>query len=227
MMRRIALLSVCLFALLMPMTTWAFPTNAVLDTFDRANEGPPPTGWAGPIWNGDHQLKIISNLLQQDTLPGGDIYWNSSFSADQEVYAIINNLPLANSGVSFYLRVASPHTGSETFIEIAYTALAGTDTIDVLINQAETNKLTINQEVSAGDSIGASVVGNLITVYYKAAAGSWGSIGSVSDGTVTGAGFIGIGFGGSAGGVTANDFGGGSLSAAGPDVTPFYKRRVQ
>jgi len=199
----------------------AFPTNGVLDTFDRTAENPLSFGgaWSGPIWNGDPQLSTTGTELQQGPLSGGDNYWNSTFGADQEAYVTVSGLPGEGKALAVYLRVQSPGTGSETFIAIVFNRLAGTDTISVMIGTAETLKLTVNQDMATGDSFGATVVGTTVTVYYKASAGSWGSVGSVDIGaSPSGAGYIGIGYGSGAAGILTDNFGGGTLSAGGPSA---------
>ena len=71
--------------------------------------------------------------------------------------------------------------------------------------------------MSAGDSIGMSMVGSTITVYYKASGGSWTSLGTRTDSTYTAAGRLQLGQWLSSSGVasTIDNFGGGAIGDEG------------
>ena len=75
------------------------------------------------------------------------------------------------------------------------TKLTGTDTIEIkkIAGGAPTSLASYNQEIANGDSIGLLIVGNQLTAYFKAAAGSWAALGTaITDSTYTGAGSIGV-----------------------------------
>ncbi len=67
------------------------------------------------------------------------------------------------------------------------------------------------QTIATGDSFGMSLVGSTITVYFKAAAGSWTSLGTRTDATYSAAGKIGIRGADGTNISLADDFGGGTL----------------
>jgi hypothetical protein len=162
----------------------AFPTTGILDSFDRANENPLGNGnWSAFGWDPANPLQIVSFQCVNVGSGYGARYWSSStFGLDCEVYATIVTKSVTDGAVcSLWLRVQDPSvTDGEDGYEIATVVQSGTDVIAVTRrdNGSGTDLLVINQEFSSGDSFGASIVGSIITVYYKSGAGSWGSIGT-------------------------------------------------
>ena len=200
---------------------WAFPDNGVLDSCVRADETPlNATNWGTPIWAGANSVRILSSTCVTNG-SGGDTYWKPSFNADQEVYATLAaKHPTNAGGFGFYLRTNTPNTSGLDAIEISYIPSGGTDSIEVykMINEVETLLGTCSQEVSVGDSLGATAIGDNVQLYYKASAGSWGAICSAITGAnaVPGVGYIGAGFAFAAGGSVAfTNFGGGNVAGGG------------
>lgn len=193
----------------------SFPTTAVLDDFNRANEGPPPSAnWSEitAISSGS-SLVVVSNQLESNLGANRTGYWNpSTFGPDSEVrikiptkgsgvastrlYLRLNN-PTNAGTVTSYLAIATP-SGSIYFYRIdggpTYVQLGG----------------TISQTVTDGDSFGASIVGSTFTIYYKVGAGAWAALDTRTDATYSGAGYLGVGIDQSVSGdVKLDDFGGG------------------
>ncbi|HKR58874.1 MAG TPA: fibronectin type III domain-containing protein [Pyrinomonadaceae bacterium] len=193
-----------------------FPTTSILDNFNRANAGPPPSSnWAGPIQLAFPGLKVDTNTC----LPiaaGGQGYWSAaSFGPDQEAYAKVPTFGNSYEGV--WLRVSNPNTFNVTgYVVHFYKAGFGTNTIRVfrLNNSSSGTQLgaDIPQTIADGDSIGASIVGNVITVYYKIGSGAWTSLGTRIDNTYSSSGRIGLEIGAG----SADDFGGGTVSTGVP-----------
>jgi len=199
----------------------AYPTTGILDNFNRANEGPPPSAsWSDLYGLGaDYQLKVVSNQAVPNALdPANDRatnYWNpTTFGPDCEVYCTIATETLIDIGeIGLWVRatgVGSIATVSGYYVE--YDRTTGGDHFDVIRvdNEAETQLgASISQELSAGDSFGVSMIGDTITVWYKSGAGAWTNIGERTDSTYQDAGYIGIIWWDSTDGVLDN-FGGGT-----------------
>ena len=97
----------------------SFPTTAVLDNFNRANTGPPPSSsWAGPIQPGHAQLRVDTNACVPVGAEG-QAYWSgASFGPDQEVYA---RVPAFNNAyVGLWLRVSNPNASNLTGYVVAF-----------------------------------------------------------------------------------------------------------
>ncbi len=191
----------------------AFPSTSVLDSFNRSNEGPPPSSsWGSPAVDGKTGLRVVSNTVGP---PSGasqsNAYWNTAFGADQEAYATISTMPGNDNWIAFILRLSNPDSGSEAFYVISFEQRSGTDVVGVYLIDGDVTPLgaEISQALAVGDGIGASIIGSTITVYHKPAAGSWGSIGTRSDSTLSGGGYIGLEISGATG--RADDFGGGTV----------------
>lgn len=195
----------------------AFPTTSTLDAFDRANEDPLANGtWGGISYNNGDKFKISSNTCVPETSTLYNTqYWNTSFNADQEAFITINTKgSVDGDAIWFDMRIQNVGTTSMSGYEIAFSnSLAGTDTITVYrIDNMGFTALgaAISQEITVGDSVGVSIIGSLITVWYKAGAGSWINIGMRTDSTY-GAGYIGIGASGHAvPAIVLDTFGGGN-----------------
>ena len=189
----------------------AFPTTSLLDDFDRANTGPPPSAsWGGPVLPGNSGAKVLSNQLV--TAGGsGECYWLTSFGPDSECYITIGTL---GTGFGLYLRVNNPNTGTMT----GYYADIYANTIDVYrMDNAGYNQLgaSIATTTSAGDTFGLEMIGATLTVYRKPSAGAWGSIGSRTDATYGAAGAVGV----LLGSANLDNFGGGTVTTGGTTYT--------
>lgn len=197
----------------------AFPTTGVLDSFTRADEGPPPSAnWTNnPTNTANGGLKVVSNTCAGETAGDNQFnegYWNSAFSADQEAYFTITTIPAVNRSAALLLRIASPATASADCYYAQLVKAAGTDTVQIWrIDNAAFTQLgaTISQEIGA-EGFGFEAIGSTLTVYYNP--GSWTSFASRTDATYSG-GYIGVMIEDI--GARVDNFGGGTVvvSAAG------------
>ena len=192
----------------------SFPQSSILDSFDRANEGPPPSSnWTDIIYQGaDGGLKVVSNVVVFGT--GGasmSSYWNTSFGPNYESYATIADIG-SGSGV-FELWTSLSGLASSATLN-GYAIYFSVSASTITINRVDSGSLTalggtISQTFSNGDSIGMSKVGSTITIYYKASGGSWVSVGTRTDSTY-GTGKIGLRLE-SDSAEKADNFGGGTI----------------
>lgn len=190
----------------------AFPTNPVLDNFDRANEAPLANGtWTCPFESSGNSLRILSNVAAANGT-FSDCYWSFRvFGPKSEAYATMSTKS-ANGGATF-VNVRLKDVGvSPDGYEADIEPLAGTDasTTYRIDNQAYTALgASFSQEWAAGDAIGLEAIGSTITTYRKPVAGSWGSIFTATDTTYAAAGNIAGGINDTTG--RMNDFGGGTI----------------
>lgn len=184
----------------------SFPVNGVLDNFNRTDQGPPPSAsWSARIFTTDTQFKVASNVLIQDANGAGN-YWNTSFNANQEAY--ITGITGLADGTEIWMRIAGPDTaGVDGYVINIYSGASGVRVFRIDDGSYTQLGATISQSFTNGDSFGAAMSGDTITIYYKVGAGAWASIGTRTDATYTAGGFIGV----RAEVLAGDDFGGGSL----------------
>lgn len=190
----------------------AFPTTGILDSFNRANEGPPPSSnFSGPADPGDGSLQTSSN--QCVSASGyGYIWWNvAQFGPDCEAYVTLASVPDVSWNYTWVaVKLQSPGTSGIDGYEITIETQQSPTNDNVYVNRIDNNVstqlgATINTNFAAGDGLGVGILGSAISAYRRSS-GTWSSLGSRTDSTY-GAGYIGVGTG------TAHpldDFGGGT-----------------
>lgn len=199
----------------------AFPTTSVLSSFTGADEDPlsESSAWAGPVQAGRRTLARASNQALRsttDTVPtsgeGQSYRSGGTFGPDLEAFATIATLPESGKGVATWGRIQNPNSGTMAAYLAVYTTgtgfrlfkVTGGSTFAQLGSTAAT-------AASAGDKIGLECIGSTIRVLHFTS-GSWVQRVSVTDSTITAAGYIGL----ESGSVNAriDDFGGGTVGAA-------------
>jgi hypothetical protein len=165
----------------------AFPTTSVLDDFNRANEGPPPSAsWSAPMWWADN-LKVISNTAGSDTTTG-DAYWNAGTVGPAcEAYADMTSL---GSAAYLGVRMTSPGGTADGYF---YFWRPGPNAEIARIDNGTRTRLgaAFDASTSAGDSLGISAVEDALTAHGKN--GSWSVVAERVDGTYLTSGYIGLG----------------------------------
>lgn len=196
----------------------AFPTTSVLDSFSGGDQNPVTTNWTTPLHSSDINMRILSGVLRSTAIGDASAYYDlATFGPNCEVYVTMPLITDDGQWQGVNLRIASAGGLFSGYAVLLFPA-AGADTVQCYrydagvaapIGSAITSQTFVN-----GDKLGASMVGNLLTVYRHNGT-SWSSIGSTSDATYTGAGYIGIRI--SQGGnetATFDAFGGGTIGAA-------------
>lgn len=190
----------------------AFPTLGILDDFNRANETPIASPWAGPIFTGETQLRLVSNQLANDGSDGNS-YLSANYGPDLEMYCTLTSAFGVSARVIFYFRTV---TGALVDgYRVQFRNIAGDHLI--LVDRIDDNSVTQlganidpADTIASGDSFGVTMNGTTIEVWYKAGAGAWTSMGTRTDATYAGTGKIGFSL---VGAVTVDNFGGGEISA--------------
>lgn len=136
------------------------------------------------------------------------------FGADMEVFATQPAAPtVASQGPAVWLRVQSEGVAGADGYNLSYVFGTGLQFYRMVNSTFTQLGSTVVQVVAAGDSIGLSINGSVLEGWYKAAAGSWTSIGTQTDTNITGSGKIAASLtGGAASLARLDDFGGGSIS---------------
>lgn len=193
----------------------AFPTLGILDDFNRADEDPLALGWAGPIFSGERQLRISSNQAAPHSVDlYGNSYWNSSaIGPDIECYCTLSSSWAASDRIIFYFR--STVGASVSGYRVAFRNIAGDhlvfiERMDANVNTTLGATIDPADTFASGDKFGAEMIGNTINAYYKQGAGAWTSLGSRTDSTYTGTGYIGVALT-TAGSLRVDDVGGGTI----------------
>lgn len=190
----------------------------VLDAFNRAS-GSLGAGWTSNILNdGAAAGQITTGAIESVTAGTGGYdsgWWNATtFGPNAEAFVTVVAEP--SNDIALYLRVVSPGSSGVDGYQVVFWA--GADTLDIYrIDNTVQTLLGASQTglaLSAGDMVGAKIVGDTITCYRRST-GSWSTFGSTrSDSTYTAAGYVGfyIYEGGTRSGLF-DDFGGGTIAS--------------
>lgn len=181
-----------------------FPTTPVLDNFNRANEGPPPSA----SWSSDDistalgsQLEVVSSAyctsIVDNTWRGGA--WGTQFGPNCEVYMTMQQWPANNYRSVFWLRLQNIGTNTPDGYNIQFRRLDGNPGFDVQVYRSDDGVQTLigatysnfDGVVSGGSKIGANMIDDTIDVYFNSS-GSWSSLITRTDATYNVAGYIGI-----------------------------------
>jgi hypothetical protein len=191
-------------------TAW----STVLDSFDRADETPPPmTGWSGVLLLGESGITLYGNNAYTTDAAWRTAAWGgSTYGPNTEVFVdVVHN----GSVVAVFARCSnvkqytfSGYAGWHVSSNTArfYKTISGTNTqIGASFNCGSSGATTY--------SFGITVVGNTIDMYERINGGAWAAIAGASRATgsdLTGAGYVGLGFYNHAGN-RADNFGGGTI----------------
>lgn len=185
------------------------PVTPILDNFNRANEGPPPSSsW---ITSGSPGHKVISNQCGNDVAGGGASTWNTQFAANQEAYVTIATKPPDASGSHLLARMTGSgnNWNTDSYYFASWEAIAGTDALKLFYFNGSTSTQigsTVNLELTNGDQLLLNVVGSALTVSVNGTSQITGT-----DSNITGAGYIAIADGDTGNTIRFEDFGGGPI----------------
>jgi len=117
--------------------------------------------------------------------------WNSLFVPDQEAYLTVPTLGANGEFLQIAGRVSTQSAVNVSAYFLRLTPGSGTwDLRRKLNGGASTSMKTFTTPFAAGDSAGLQIVGSTITAWRKPAAGAWTAVGSTTDTTITGAGYV-------------------------------------
>jgi hypothetical protein len=141
----------------------AFPTTAVLDSFNRAN-GRIGTNWRGSTGTGFY--RIITN--QVDVINDGPLYWRSSFGVAQEVYVTLTTIdPTGLHELLLKVQGSTPYWGNGA-IEILYDHQAQVVRVETFRPNVDWVKYpNLALSLASGDRFGARVLANGTVQIFK------------------------------------------------------------
>ena len=183
-----------------------FPSAGILDTFNRANTGPPPSAsWTNAVEGAGTGLKVVSNQLITDS-GGSSGWWNvGTFGPDSECYFDVVTL---SGSMNLYLRLQQPGSGSTVDGYLGYFDGVSLYKIFRMDNGSLTQLgASVTDTLASGNSIGMQAIGPMIRMFKKVS-GAWSVVIERSDGTYAAAGYIGLGINSALS--TYDNFGGGS-----------------
>jgi hypothetical protein len=201
----------------------AFPTTSVIDDFNRADVGPPPSAnWASTqaLDANTTAHRVVGNQCLKSSGGWHSIWWQAStFGPDTEVFITVSTLPAVDGDeiVFLFARLQGPGatTADGYALYVGYSAASVETWAFYRIDNGSQINIgsATSTAVAAGDSIGFAVVGTQLQAWHKPSAGSWTQVGTVTDATYSTAGNIGFE---SQNGVSVFDgFGGGTVLAPG------------
>ena len=185
----------------------AFPNNGILDNFNRANEGPPPsTNWSSTYALG--QLSVLTNQCVPEDAgqTRWQDYWNTRTSnANSEVYATVITAPLTGE-VFLACRLNQPAIQARyDGYGVICSPSSGTGVYRVDDDVWTGIGVPVDIVVADGEQFGVDAIGTTITCYVNGA-----SLDSASDATYTQSGFLALGTNEFA--VVFDNFGGGVVA---------------
>jgi hypothetical protein len=192
------------------------PTTPVLDTF---TDGSAPQNltvydaahWANKTINADSIARTATGGTCGSTAAPAEssAYWSGVNAADVEVFATVTTKPANGAFLELSARIQNPASGSETAYHLAIFPVAGTDTWELWKHVAGAGSqiaVVSTTELNAGDVVSMRIIGNKISFYQNGV-----QLGStVTDNSITGAGFIGLRYSDNT--ARLDDFGGGSIN---------------
>lgn len=187
----------------------AFPSTSILDNFNRADEGPPPSSSWILAAEGAGGTKVVSNACAAD-LDGSPGYgtWGMAVGPDCEVWGVIGTV-----GDGCRLNARSDATNVLAGYNLLLYQNVGSWWLSVRRPGGSwTDDYAVPDPVS-GSAFGMRLVGSDITLYYRdGSGGTWTLIQSLTDSENLTDGYIALfvdAFG------TFDDFGGGAFAGGG------------
>lgn len=183
----------------------AFPEAQLIDDFNRADENPPPTGWAGaysPDYGAVAGWKLAGNKAVAND-PNADLleycYWTArQYSGDVEVYLDIAQTWTGGSNLEIGIHVSNPTASNHSGYNVVLDATGGQlyrlrcYRVDAGVNTQLGS--TISRLGFTPQKFGVRREGSTIYVYTDEGSG-WVLRGSFSDSTYN-SGYVQIGVGG-------------------------------
>jgi hypothetical protein len=192
------------------------PTTGILDNFNRANEGPPPSAsYTGAISGNalTNAWVVTSNVAAGNRTGASTCWWNvSTFGPDMEGYFTVTTKVGSGAYCGVFLRLQSPGGAGWDGYTLYYNTDAGGANDDMEIYRADNGVETllgasVTQEVATSDQFFANAVGTALKIHQNGTERV-----SRTDATYGSAGYIGLYMDDTTGRI--DDFGGGTVVTA-------------
>jgi hypothetical protein len=167
-----------------------FPTTSVLDAFSQS-AGALSSNWQSP---GLQDAGTVSVAATSKTVSSGGaasaIWKATSFGANQEAYLTVPVLPAAGHYFQVGGRVSSLTGSTVSMYFLQVTPSKNLWDLRRKLNGASSTSMgTFTAPFAAGDSAGLQLDGSTITAWHESG-GSWTSVGSVIDTSITAGGYV-------------------------------------
>lgn len=207
--------------------TWS-ATGRILDDFNRADEGPPPSSnWATGIFAGNPGLRVVSNTLRQVTQnTGSDAYRLDVLGEDHEAYMTVSGY-LTNEAYHIYGRLQNIGLGGGgTSNGYMVVVEFNTPNWDVKLNRmtggAFTQLGTTDTRTAQVTQIGIRCEADHITAVYNDGSGlTLSTVATATDNTYRGASRVGVRLA-RTGAHVADDFNAGTIASTLVTVPTVY-----
>jgi hypothetical protein len=168
----------------------AFPTTPILDDFDRADEGPPPsTNWTTPLGTFGLTVNTLQCAWNGSGSPGFAA-WNTPTGPDCEIYM---TYPVRQNDGSpqflIFCSVDKDFSGAAYWLEINRDD-AGGDYVELFSNLGALGALYPIADYKDGDSFGIRRLGTTIETWYRPIGGVWTQLGTVTNSDVMAGGYL-------------------------------------
>jgi hypothetical protein len=204
---------------------FGFTDATLLDSFTRANEGPPPSAnWSGPL-AAANGLTVSTNTCRSVTTGNQDGYWNvTTFGPDTAVSASMPDATGTTGQImKLYLRVTTPGVGTADGYSCQFypnNPLVRIYRMDNGNDQAAQLASTASVDVNDGHKVGCEMIGSTIKAWVDLGSG-WTEALSATDSTYSAAGYAGLGVSTTA--MSFDDFGAMTIAAG---SVSFFRRRI-
>jgi len=193
----------------------SFPQTPVLDYFNRANEGPPPSASWVPLTSYGLVVDSSECIADPESSEGWGLgVWNADIGPDSEAFVTVITPPDPDGLFTLYVRYGVSSGYEATFIrdevEGNYVRLCPYGGECVYSDKGVF-------DITSGDSAGIRAVSSNIYAWYKESSGSWTQMLAMTDTATTGSGYIGLRIDLSP--ARMDDFGGGTITIT-PTPTP-------
>lgn len=187
-----------------------FPTTTVLDDFNTgANQAlSTRAGWSASHCVGFGDFTTDAVPTKAVSASQGDNIWGTQFT-DVEAYFTIADWTGGSGSWQLYARFGT--AAAQNGYRVSH--FTGTILLQTVTGGGTSNLASASLTLAAGDAMGISCIGSLITGYTKVGAGDWTAFGSATDATYAGPGNIGAVA--QAAGLNMDSFGGGAFVTGG------------
>jgi hypothetical protein len=164
---------------------------ALLDDFNRADVGPPPSASWSTL--GSNGLKVVSNQCAGNSPSTNAGYWSAATFGPN--YGVAADWPVISALVEVRLRLTTPGLGTTNGYSFQYSA--GTFSLLRIDAGSNTTLTSVSGSLTTGDAIAIQAIGSVLTGYQKTG-GVWSELLTTTDATYSTAGYIGLAIGGAA-----------------------------
>jgi len=171
--------------------TATFPTTPILDTFAQS-PGPLSSSWQSPSLQDAGKVSVATSGQTISSGGAASAIWQAtSFGANQQAYLTVPVLPATGDFFQVGGRVSSLTSSTVSLYFLRVTPSKNLwDLRKKLKGATSTSMGTFSAPFAEGDSAGLQLSGSMITAWHQSGTGSWTSVGSLTDTSITAGGYV-------------------------------------